>query len=205
MTTRSTPKLLPLAVFTVIYMILATASALLTGNSEFVFYIVVMLVLIAVVMLVHFRVGLTTRLLWGLSIWGLLHMAGGLVPTPQGWPYNGENAVLYSLWLIPSYLKYDQVVHAFGFGLTTLICWHVVKKSLRDLQGKVPKPSFGLLVLCVAAGCGFGAFNEVVEFAATLMMPNTNVGGYVNTGWDLVANLVGSTLAAIGVKLMHRS
>src|SRR5690606_5357715 len=116
------------------------------------------------------------------------------------WPYEGENAVLYSLWLIPQRLKYDQVVHAYGFGLTTLLCWYVLKKSLRDVQGNVPKPTFGLLLLCVAAGCGFGAFNEVVEFAATLMMPHTNVGGYENTGWDLVSNLVGSTLAACGVR-----
>ena len=58
-------------------------------------------------------------------------------------------------------------------------------------------PTFGRLVLCGAAGMGFGALNEVVEFAATLMMPSTNVGGYVNTGWDLVANLAGCVIAAI--------
>ncbi len=34
--------------------------------------------------------------------------------------------------------------------------------------------------------------NEVVEFAATLLVPNTGVGGEVNTGWDLVANFVGA-------------
>ncbi|MFV1996026.1 MAG: hypothetical protein ACC661_11380 [Verrucomicrobiales bacterium] len=44
---------------------------------------------------------------------------------------------------------------------------------------------------------GFGALNEVVEFVATLTLPNTNVGGYVNTGWDLVANLLGCALAAL--------
>ena len=43
---------------------------------------------------------------------------------------------------------------------------------------------------------GFGALNEVIEFIATLMVPNTNVGGYVNTGWDLVANMIGASVAA---------
>jgi hypothetical protein len=43
---------------------------------------------------------------------------------------------------------------------------------------------------------GFGAFNEVIEFAATQTVPETNVGGYVNTGWDLVSNMVGSFIAA---------
>ena len=36
----------------------------------------------------------------------------------------------------------------------------------------------------------------MIEFAATLLLPKTNVGGYVNTGWDLVCNLIGAVLAA---------
>jgi hypothetical protein len=43
----------------------------------------------------------------------------------------------------------------------------------------------------------------VVEFAATRLLPETNVGGYDNTGWDLVANLVG-TLAAVAVVRLVR-
>jgi hypothetical protein len=46
---------------------------------------------------------------------------------------------------------------------------------------------------------GFGAANEVVEFIATITLPGTNVGGYENTGWDLVANLVGCLLAALSI------
>ena len=38
------------------------------------------------------------------------------------------------------------------------------------------------------AGMGVGAFNEVVEFFTTLVLEDTNVGGYQNTGRDLVAN-----------------
>ncbi len=43
------------------------------------------------------------------------------------------------------------------------------------------------------------AVNEVVEFIATITLPGTNVGGYENTGWDLVANLVGCLIAVIAV------
>ena len=46
-----------------------------------------------------------------------------------------------------------------------------------------------------------GAGNEVVEFIATLVMPDTNVGGYENTGWDLVSNLIGTVIAAFLIKL----
>jgi hypothetical protein len=49
-------------------------------------------------------------------------MAGGLIAVPESWPINGEHRVLYSLWLIPDVLKYDHVVHAYGFGVTTLAC-----------------------------------------------------------------------------------
>jgi len=51
-------------------------------------------------------------------------------------------------------------------------------------------------VLAVTSGMGLGAMNELIEFAATLLVPETNVGGYVNTGWDLVSNFVGATAAA---------
>jgi hypothetical protein len=39
---------------------------------------------------------------------------------------------------------------------------------------------------------GLGALNELIEFTAALIMAQTNVGGYLNTGWDLVANFVGA-------------
>ena len=111
------PRLLPVMGFTVLYMTAAIAGSWLQGNREFVFYIAVMIVLISVMMLVHRAARLTGGLLWALSMWGLLHMAGGLVPVPESWPYNGEHAVLYSLWLIPDLLKYDHIVHAYGFVL----------------------------------------------------------------------------------------
>jgi hypothetical protein len=66
------------------------------------------------------------------------------------------------------------------------------------------QPTLGLLTLCAAAGMGFGALNEVVEFIATLTMPETNVGGYQNTGWDLVANLAGSIVAVLLIRARNR-
>jgi len=47
---------------------------------------------------------------------------------------------------------------------------------------------------------GFGALNEVVEFIATLTIPETNVGDYINTGWDLVYNLLGCGVVAILIR-----
>jgi hypothetical protein len=188
-------RLWPVASFTFAYLAAALVMALTRGNAEFLFYIAVMLVLIACVYAVHRHVELSSGVLWGLSLWGLAHMVGGLLTVPAGWPVSSESRVFYTLWLIPGRLKYDHVVHAYGFGMTTWVCWQGLRAAITR-RGGVAKPTFGLMVLSVAAGLGFGALNEVVEFVATLLVPETNVGGYRNTGWDLVANLFGATVAA---------
>ena len=198
------PRMRPLAVFTLAYLAVALVAGLRTGNGEFLFYIGVMVVLIGLVLTVNRSIELSTGALWALSLWGLMHMAGGLVTVPPGWPVNAESRVLYTLWLIPDRLKYDHIVHAFGFGVTTWVCWQGLKSAIRKRSGHVPAPAFGLLVLAAAAGLGFGALNEVVEFVATLTMPETNVGGYVNTGWDLVANTVGATVAVLLIRWRDR-
>jgi hypothetical protein len=205
---RVTPAVRAVAIFTLSYLAIAAPWAILSGNMEFVLYIGVTIVLVAIVGFVHFRVGLRPGVLWGMSIWGLLHMAGGLWHVPASWPIKGDSHVLYNVWVIPGLpgtIKYDQVVHFFGFGVTTWLCWEGLRGALaRSLApGAVVRPTFGLMVLIAAAGMGFGALNEVIEFAVTMLTP-TNVGGYVNTGWDLVSNLAGAVTAAFLISRTER-
>lgn len=209
-------RLFPVGLFTVGYMLAAVAAAIAVRNREFIFYIAVMVVLIAAVVGVDRRVRLSPGLLWGLSIWGALHMAGGLVPVPAHWPTDGGFQVLYSWWILPretaagaagGWLKYDQAVHAYGFGMATWLCWQGLRGAVEEqpdpaVAGGAPlsrrplQPTPGLMLLVATAGMGLGALNEVVEFTAT-RLAETNVGGYVNTGWDLVFNMVGSVGAAL--------
>src|SRR5262245_1300045 len=137
--------------FTLAYMAIWPVVALVARNGEFLYYFVVMCLLIAAVGLVHWRVGLRIGARWGLSIWGLAHMAGGLMPIPDSWPRGPGRAVLYNLWLVPDRLKYDQLVHAFGFGLVTWICWQGLQRAFAG-RGVDVRPTWGLLTLCVAAG-----------------------------------------------------
>lgn len=179
-------------VFTVLYLAVAAHFAFIHQNWEFIFYIAVVLILALLALTVNKYVGLSNGVFWSLSFWGLMHMVGGLVPLPADWAYNGTKAVFYSWWIIPDLLKYDHVVHAFGFGVCTWICWQALKPALTDKE-----PRFGVLALCVLGSMGLGAINEVVEFAAVLLIPDTNVGGYINTGWDLVSNAFGAVMAAL--------
>lgn len=181
-------SLVPVALFTAAYLVVATPFAVANQNTEFLFYIGVVVLLAIVIVLIHRRVNLSQTALMLLSAWGLLHMLGGLMRVPPELTDNASG-VLYSLWLIPEYLKYDNVVHAYGFGVAAWVCWECV----RTIPGI--KPTTGVLALCWLAGMGLGSLNEIVEFAAVLMIPGTNVGGYENTGWDLVANAVGALVA----------
>jgi len=202
------PGVLAAGTLTAAYVLVAAVGAVGTGNTEFIFYLAVMVILIGGVLAVHARVRLSTTLLWALAIWGGLHMAGGLVPVPEGWPIHGEVRVLYSWWIIPAaggggWLKFDHVVHAYGFATATWLCWEGMRGAVAGGSAAPLRPTFGVCVLLFAAGCGLGATNEIVEFAAT-RIAETNVGGYENTGWDLVSNAVGAGVAAAVIRLRAR-
>ncbi len=190
---------IPVALFVAAYMGVAAYFAVAHSNREFLFYGIIMLVLIGLVLLMDLRVRLATPLLWGLAAWGLAHMAGGTVKIPETWAEPGSVGTLYNLRVHPWLPKYDQVVHCLGFGLATLAGW----RGLCVASWGTLRPTFGVLIGVICVGMGLGAINEVIEFAATRIMPRTNVGGFENTGWDLVSNLVGCVLAAVFIRATH--
>ena len=100
------------------------------------------------------------------------------------------------------------MVHAYGFGVTTLACWEglcaILAAQNPSGDSSMPIPTLGMLTLCGAASMGFGGLNEVIEFFLTLTLPETNIGGYINTGWDLVSNLVGVLIAGVLIAWCHR-
>ena len=112
-------------------------------------------------------------------------MAGGIIPI------EGEK-VLYNLWLVDRAVKFDNLVHFVGFGVGTIACWEALRPNLasRIAVGK------GLAVIIAFAGMGVGGINEVMEFFFGQLFKESNVGGYVNTSWDLVFNTLGCSLAA---------
>jgi hypothetical protein len=196
-------RLLPVLLFSLSYAGFAAFWVVSHGNSEFLAYIGILVLIAGVIWAVHRAIDIPPGLLWCLSIWGAAHLAGGLMPITGTWPHSGATAVLYNLWLWPGWLKYDQLVHAYGFGVTTWLCWRGLCAGLVH-QGRVPRPTLGLLTLAAAAGTGFGALNEVVEFVVTRLVPENNVGDYVNNALDLVFNLLGAVIAALLIWISTR-
>ena len=177
-------KLYPLLAFTCTYLAVFIALTFARGNKEFVLYTGVVVFFFILLLKKYKTLGLSHKVLWALSVWGLLHMAGGNVPV--------HGSVLYNLQLIPVVLKYDQLVHAFGFATTTVVGWQLLRPHLKESFSRAT-----ILTLLVMIGIGAGALNEVVEFLAVLFIPETNVGGYINTGFDMIFNLIGATVAAL--------
>jgi putative membrane protein len=176
-------------VFTLAYVLAFTIWFLSIGNYEFIVYIATMAVLGWLVIRNLRKADFPLAILWALSIWGLLHMAGGGVPV--------GDSVLYSWVIVPLIevrdtiiLKYDQVVHAYGFGVTAWLLWHLMARHFPDLRGTAT-----IYVYPALAAMGLGAANEIIEFSAVLAVPETNVGGYYNTALDLVFNASGAILA----------
>ena len=188
--------------FSIAYLAIASIFIVAGGNHEFLLYLAVLSVIIIAVIGVYNRAGLSRALLWGFSLWGLAHMLGGLVPIPENMHHAETSGVLYNWRIVPGYLKYDQVVHGYGVGLVTWLCWQALANRIRSLDGGPLKPTLGMLAICATAGMGFGSLNEVIEFFAVMLLPQTNVGDYENTGWDLVANLVGALITTTTIRLI---
>ncbi len=166
--------------------------SLVARNYEFLFYAITVFVLVILVQLGDRKVGFHPLLRWGFDLWIVLHILGGL------FPINGS--VMYSLMLVdlvgPPYslIKYDQLVHAYCYFIAALLLWQLVTRTISAKHGVLLK------ALIVLAAAGIGALNEIIEFIATVSVPETNVGGYENTLIDIICNFIGALLAVLVFK-----
>lgn len=161
--------------------VLATVGAV-RGARLTIPYLVIVLVMFLFVSVADESTRFSTLALVGLAAWALLHLAGGLIELDDG-------RILYNT-LFTRWIHFDNVVHFIGFGSAGLAGGEALAASL----GVRLRPRTAWVVACTAAMAA-GALNEVVEFAATHVLGATEVGGYENTGRDLVANMLGGCLA----------
>lgn len=177
-------------VFTLLYIAAAGVFFLTSGVKEFTFYLLVLIVLVALVAWTLPRTKLPTWSLWLLSILGLLHALGG------GVKVHGD--VLYNYVIIPivnngangiTIWRFDQLVHPYGTAVAALIVYFFIAR-----YSKLPR--IWMVILAALAAMGLGAINEVIEFITKITIPHTDVGGYTNTALDLCSNMIGATVGA---------
>ena len=61
-----------------------------------------------------------------------------------------------------------------------------------------------LFVFTRLSAMSLGAINEITEFTPIVGLPNTNIGGPVNTAFDLVFNAVSGITAMVLLKFFAR-
>lgn len=176
--------------FSALYLILGALYFLQDLNFEFVIYIVVIVAAFALLFGTLKVTQFPTYVLWLISIWGLLHILGGSVPTPDG--------VLFAYKIYPFVdyggdfyiLKYDQLVHAYLYGVMALVFMHVLTKTLTAVG-----PTWILVLIATMASMGVSALNEIMEFLIAISLERNGVGGYENAMLDLIFNFGGACLA----------
>jgi len=149
-------------------------------------YLTFVAVLTGVLAVADRAVGFSDRTLWLLLAAGTAHLCGGLLPTLDG------GGVLYDQWIVSGLLRTDQAVHAFGSAVAAIAMWEVLGTFVDHTRMKVTSQA----MLAVLGALGKGALNEVLEFVMAMSFADNIVGGYSNTGWDLVFNMFGAAAAA---------
>jgi hypothetical protein len=162
-------------------------------NYEFIIYVGVIIFFLGLIGLTIKKVDYTLASLVGLTAWSGLHLAGGGIACGEGRLYD---VMLVRLSNVYPVLRYDQMVHVWGFGASTLVMYCLLR---RVLAGPVEHPVV-LSIVLVMAGLGVGGLNEILEFVVSACVPESGVGGYLNTSLDLCADLVGAVLALMYIR-----
>ena len=160
------------------------------GNLEFVIYVGVIVAVFGLLFGTLRTTQFPVYILWLISMWGLMHVLGGSVQTVDGvlfaykiYPFIDYGGEFYIL-------KYDQVVHAFLYGVMALVFWHVLTRTLG-----IQKPIWILVVIALMASMGVSALNEIMEFLIAISVEQNGVGGYANAMLDLIFNFSGAAVA----------
>jgi hypothetical protein len=191
-----TPRRQTIIGATVLYSSVFYISFALRGNSEFLLYLAEFFgFIILACLLLRYVPAFPDSLLVALSVTGLLHVMGG------GIDINGVR--LYDMRLLNLYqgtqldfsiLKYDQFLHALGFGIGALAFRWVLFRYAAALS------RWSKDTIAVLASLGLGVLNEVSEFAAVLLFVRTGVGGYFNVSLDFTFNFLGALAAVLLVE-----
>lgn len=177
-------------IFNATYLFWGGAFFLQDLNLEFVIYVAVIIVIIGGVLLTASYTKFPPWQLWLLSVWGLLHVLGGAVMVDGGvlfgyriYPFLDHGGDFYVL-------KYDQVVHAYLYGVVAIMAYYLLRSSFA-----IVVHSRLAAVFAVMSAVGVSVLNEIMEFLIAVSIERNGVGGYENAMLDLMFNLSGAVIA----------
>jgi len=188
-----------IALFIVGYIVYFGLQYVTALNFEFIAYVFLEVVIFGVLFATLRLTKFPNYIVWGLSIWGLLHLMGGVIPVGDGVLYQYRIHTFFDGGGDFYILKFDQVVHAFLYGVVGLMFLHL----LREFLG-VKKYPVLIAVIAIMASLGVSSINEILEFTAVVILPSTGVGGYENTLLDMVFNLGGAIVTVVGYLLFQK-
>ena len=133
---------IPILIVNLCFLSFFTVLFLSRKNYEFLMYIGVIIFFLLVIIATNQKVNYSNPILWGLTLWAFLHMAGG------GFYINGIK--LYEVILFPiskdyHIFRYDQFVHIIGFGAATLVMYAILKPILSVGPGQNLHGMYNLL------------------------------------------------------------
>lgn len=182
--------LIALLVFNLAYILVFTILYLIKQDYEFLSYIAVLIIAGIFVYATLKYTKFDYLALWGLSLWGFLHLCGGGIRFNGHTLYATRIIEIFSNPVSPHFyiLKMDQVIHFYGFLIAAIVVYQLLSPSIKS--GSLSKGRAFLIAWI--GSMGLGALNEVVEFMAMLSLAQTGVGDLYNTGFDLIFNLLGA-------------
>lgn len=181
--------------FSALYLTLWGIYFLQDLNFEFVIYVGVIIALFAGVFGTLKATQFPTWMLWMFSFWGLLHVLGGAIATPDGVLFAYKIYPFLDLWGDFYILKYDQVVHFYLYMLVAMMAYHVL-----SFRFNIPRNSFLLALVAVLVSVWVSSLNEIMEFLIAVSLEENGVWGYENAMLDLIFNLFG---AVVGVGILR--
>ncbi|MEK6822451.1 MAG: hypothetical protein AABY13_01370, partial [Nanoarchaeota archaeon] len=187
---------LSLLLFNIVYIILFSVYFVYKRNYEFVVYMSTIVFFLFIVMSTNHKLFVPKGAWWALTALAFSHLLGGMV-------YVGTTR-LYDLMLVPlstvyPVLRYDQLVHAFGFVCVTLFLYFMTR-SWRGgmLRGRT-------IVLFLSALFLIAVGHETYEEIISILIPATGIGDFTDTAIDLVFDMAGGSLALGALWLAERS
>ncbi len=166
---------------TALYVAAWTVYGIVASAAGVYSYLIWVTLVATLLMYIDYSVRFSTYVLVMMSIVGFGHMAGANLY------FSG--VLLYGQdWF--GFIRYDQLIHVAGLGTAGLIVWEATRRMLAADGG------MKAAVVVILGANSVGAVIEIGEYLATLALPYTRVGAYANNMQDLIANLLGSLIAA---------